>query len=96
MSFALFGSALSGFWASLKHPHPRRARSHAPRRGPATPPAASRLATLKEQHSDLDIAIAALLASSSCDALLLTRLKKRKLRIKDEIACHSEIAFKVA
>ena len=37
-------------------------------------------------HDDLDAVIATLLAVGFGDDLLLTRLKKRKLRIKDEIA----------
>jgi len=45
-----------------------------------------RLATLLEEHGDLDGAIAALLASGSRDDLQITRLKKRKLQIRDEIA----------
>ncbi len=45
-----------------------------------------RLAGLVAEHDDLDLAIAALLASASCDDLLITRLKKRKLQLKDEIA----------
>jgi len=38
------------------------------------------------EHDDLDAAITALLQSGRCDDLLITRLKKRKLQIKDEIA----------
>jgi hypothetical protein len=37
------------------------------------------------EHDDLDAAIAALLKSGPCDDLLITRLKKRKLQMKDEI-----------
>ena len=46
---------------------------------------AKRVALVAE-HDDLDCAIAALLAVGSCDDLLITRLKKRKLQLKDEIA----------
>lgn len=47
----------------------------------------SRIASLVAEHSDLDQAVSALLEAGSCDDLLITRLKKRKLQIKDEIAC---------
>jgi hypothetical protein len=46
----------------------------------------SRLAALCTAHDDLDAAITALLQTGLSDALLLTRLKKRKLQLKDEIA----------
>jgi hypothetical protein len=46
----------------------------------------SRLSILTLEHDDLDAAITALLKSGSCDGLLITRLKKRKLQLKDEIA----------
>jgi hypothetical protein len=45
-----------------------------------------RLATLREAHRDLDVAIDALRSLSHPDQLQLARLKKRKLRLKDEIA----------
>lgn len=45
----------------------------------------ARLAQLKQEHRDLDAAIAAL-GSSLSDQLQLTRLKKRKLQLKDQIA----------
>ncbi len=41
---------------------------------------------LKLEHRDLDAAIEALSAGSSADQLQLARLKKRKLRLRDEIA----------
>jgi hypothetical protein len=44
----------------------------------------ARLAELVQEHRDLDTAIAAL--STSRDQLQLTRLKKRKLQLKDQIA----------
>ena len=47
---------------------------------------ADRLMTLKMEHRDLDMAIDALLARAAHDQLQLARLKKRKLRLKDEIA----------
>ena len=43
----------------------------------------SRYVNLTQQHRDLDCTITALVDSS--DELLLARLKKRKLRLKDEI-----------
>ena len=47
---------------------------------------ASRLATLRMEHRDLDVAIEALRRMAAPDQLQLARLKKRKLRLKDEIA----------
>jgi hypothetical protein len=44
------------------------------------------LAQLKQEHRDLDEAIIALEAAQQRDQLRLTRLKKRKLGLKDEIA----------
>jgi hypothetical protein len=44
-----------------------------------------RLAELKQQHRDLDLAIASLENSASRDQLQLTRLKKQKLLLKDQI-----------
>ena len=45
----------------------------------------SRLGLLREEHRDLDAAILALLGSGSMDQLQVARMKRRKLRIKDEI-----------
>jgi hypothetical protein len=45
-----------------------------------------RLAELREEHRDLDAAIAKLVGDPSCDQLQLSRLKKRKLKLKDMIA----------
>ena len=47
---------------------------------------ASRLAVLRMEHRDLDTAIDALRGIAAPDQLQLARLKKRKLRLKDEIA----------
>ena len=47
---------------------------------------AKRLEILRIEHRDLDSAIAALLETSSTDQLQIARLKKRKLRLRDEIA----------
>lgn len=67
--------------------HTQRERSHLQQsvhRKASAPNA--RLALLAVQHADLDLAISALLQTGNCDDLLITRLKKRKLQIKDEIA----------
>ena len=45
-----------------------------------------RLALLKSEHRDLDAAISALTEAGSTDQLQIARLKKRKLRLKDQIA----------
>ena len=45
-----------------------------------------RLAGLRIEHRDLDAAIDALTAAGSQDQLQIARLKKRKLRLKDQIA----------
>ncbi len=45
-----------------------------------------RLASLRIEHRDLDAAIAALSASDANDQLQIARLKKRKLRLKDQMA----------
>lgn len=45
-----------------------------------------RLAGLKTEHRDLDAAIDALLLAGSTDQLQIARLKKRKLRLRDQIA----------
>ena len=44
------------------------------------------LANLRTEHRDLDAAIAALLGAGSSDQLQIARLKKRKLKIRDQIA----------
>ncbi|WP_022686764.1 DUF465 domain-containing protein [Sphingomonas phyllosphaerae] len=46
----------------------------------------ARLGVLRLEHRDLDAAIAALADGGSSDQLQLMRLKKRKLRLRDEIA----------
>ena len=45
-----------------------------------------RLALLRSEHRDLDAAIDALAAAGSTDMLQIARLKKRKLRLRDQIA----------
>lgn len=46
---------------------------------------AQRLEILRVEHRDLDCAISALGVSPMPDQLQLARLKKRKLRLRDEI-----------
>ena len=48
-------------------------------------PAAARLVQMRQEHRDLDAAIDALRESPATDQLQLARLKKRKLRLRDEI-----------
>jgi hypothetical protein len=48
---------------------------------------AAQLIELRTEHRDLDAAIDRLAASIEADELSIKRLKKRKLRIKDMIAC---------
>ena len=45
-----------------------------------------RLGLLKTEHRDLDAAIVALSEKGVSDQLQVARLKKRKLRLKDQIA----------
>ncbi len=46
----------------------------------------ARLGALREEHRDLDTAIRALAEGGPTDQMQLARLKKRKLRLRDEIA----------
>jgi hypothetical protein len=46
---------------------------------------AQRLAALREEHRDLDEAIARLMQDPWQDQLMLRRMKKRKLKLKDWI-----------
>jgi hypothetical protein len=45
-----------------------------------------RLDLLRTEHRDLDAAIDALTGAGSTDQLQIARLKKRKLKLKDQIA----------
>jgi hypothetical protein len=47
---------------------------------------ARRIQLLRLEHRDLDAAIDALVLASAPDQLQIARLKKRKLRLRDEIA----------
>ncbi|MDQ1156609.1 hypothetical protein QE385_000936 [Sphingomonas sp. SORGH_AS 950] len=48
--------------------------------------ARARIDMLRVEHRDLDDAISALLQSATPDQLQIARLKKRKLRLRDELA----------
>ena len=45
-----------------------------------------RVGELRQEHRDLDAAIDALIFAPAADQLQIARLKKRKLRLRDEIA----------
>ncbi len=45
-----------------------------------------RLNLLRIEHRDMDAAIDALTAANSTDLLQIARLKKRKLKLKDQIS----------
>lgn len=45
-----------------------------------------RLEMARSEHRDLDAAIEALAAAAMLDQMQVARLKKRKLRLRDEIA----------
>ncbi len=47
---------------------------------------AALIAQLEEEHRDLDDAIALMSSNPGTDQLKLRRLKKRKLKLKDQIA----------
>jgi hypothetical protein len=51
------------------------------------------LAQLKQEHRDLDYAIKVIEDSSGADQLRLTRLKKKKLHLKDRIAIIEDQIF---
>jgi hypothetical protein len=53
--------------------------------GPDEVAARAKLAQLTQEHRDLDAAIEALSQHTNPDLLQLSRLKKRKLQLKDEI-----------
>ncbi|HXA37783.1 MAG TPA: DUF465 domain-containing protein [Phenylobacterium sp.] len=46
----------------------------------------ARLSALRQDHSDLDAAVQAIALSPLPDMLLIARLKRKKLALKDEIA----------
>jgi hypothetical protein len=53
--------------------------------GPDEVAARAKLTQLTQEHRDLDTAIEALSLTANPDVLQLSRLKKRKLQLKDEI-----------
>lgn len=53
---------------------------------------AVRRAMLQMEHRDLDAAIEALRATPAPDQLQLARLKKRKLRLRDELAMIDDLS----
>ena len=53
--------------------------------GPDEVAARAKLTQLTQEHRDLDAAIEAMVLSGSPDLLAMSRLKKRKLQLKDEI-----------
>jgi hypothetical protein len=53
--------------------------------GPDEVAARAKLTQLTQEHRDLDAAIEALSLAPNPDLLQLSRLKKRKLQLKDEI-----------
>ena len=46
----------------------------------------ARLVELRQDHADLDAAVQAIAISPVPDMLLIARLKRKKLKLKDEIA----------
>jgi len=44
------------------------------------------LAELRQEHRDLDLAIAAMVEAGTADPIRIQRMKKRKLALKDRIA----------
>ncbi len=53
--------------------------------GPDEVAARAKLTQLMQEHRDLDAAIESMTQSGNADLLALSRLKKRKLQLKDEI-----------
>ena len=53
--------------------------------GPNEVAARDKLTQLMQEHRDLDAAIDAMVQAGNPDLLALSRLKKRKLQLKDEI-----------
>jgi hypothetical protein len=50
-----------------------------------------RIGELRQEHRDLDAAIDALVFASSNDQMQIARLKKRKLKLKDELAALEDL-----
>ena len=47
--------------------------------------AAAKLAVLRQEHGDIDASLEAVLATPLPDQLLIARLKKKKLALRDQI-----------
>lgn len=76
-------------FADCKPAHPdKRARNRIKRRmlRVTDEEMRKRLELLRTEHRDLDAAISALTDAGSTDQLQIARLKKRKLRLKDQIS----------
>jgi hypothetical protein len=58
-----------------------------------SPYRAAQRAKLILQHEDLDTAIAVLMASTGSDDLVIRRLKKRKLMLRDEIEAFEAVSI---
>ncbi len=52
-----------------------------------------RIRELRQQHGELDLAIKALMLETNPDQLRIKRIKKEKLRHKDEIAKLEDLLF---
>lgn len=52
-----------------------------------------RITELREQHSELDVAVNQLMLETIPDELRIKRIKKEKLRHKDEIAKLEDLLF---
>jgi hypothetical protein len=50
-----------------------------------------RIGELRQEHRDLDAAIDALAFASSNDQMQIARLKKRKLKLKDEVTALEDL-----
>ena len=81
----------STYPASLSWPSYQRRKQFSQLRstraaGAGEPALREKLAELIQEHRDLDDAISALFGAGNGDDSVITRLKKRKLQLKDEIA----------
>jgi hypothetical protein len=87
MASTIANTVLTKIGALVSSSYPQREQSDLQQNSHLeTPTLNARLALLVAEHADLDVAICALLEAGKCDDLLITRLKKRKLQIKDEIS----------
>jgi len=70
----------------LSDPQPANTDPHFEAHEPVKGTVITRHVFLAQEHRDLDDMIALLANDNSADEALLTRLKKRKLHLKDEMA----------